>query len=687
MRELKPDIDVSSISSKKEAKEAMERLSSAIRYHNRMYYGLDNPVITDAEYDKLLLDLIALEEKFPDHIDPNSPTQRVGEEPRSSLAKVTHTIPMVSLKTVYDEETVLSFDNTCKSELKKKQVEYVAEPKFDGLAVELEYDENRLVLASTRGDGITGEDVTANVRTIKDVPLILQSIGKEPPPKRLIVRGEVYMDITDFDKLNKERTENEEPEFANPRNAAAGSLRQLDPQITASRPLRIYVYGITEAEGRNFKTHLEGFEALQNWGLRVNMKMTRLCHGIDEALKYHNEVEDIRDDLPYEIDGVVFKVNSIEEQTKLGMRSRDPRWAVAYKFKPRQATTKLNAITVQVGRTGRLTPVAELEPVKIGGVTVSRASLHNQSEIDRKDIRIGDTVIVERAGDVIPQVVKPIEDLRDGSETSFEMPSKCPVCGSIVSMSDDLKSSMCTNMNCPAQLRRGLSHFASRDGMDIEGLGSKRVNMLVDSGLVDSIPSLYRLKSEDLTSIERFGEISADSLIEQIQQSKNQPLDRVIFALGIPTVGRSTAGLLARKFHTIDELMNATEIQLLEIETIGPEIAANILDFFSSPEIQSMILELKDLGLDLTSKTVSSTGGSLEGLVFVFTGSLEKRPRSDTQKLVESLGGRASSSVSKNTDYVVAGPGAGSKLDKANKLGIKVITEAEFEELLKSARD
>ncbi len=684
MRELKPDVDIISITDDTKAEDAIKRLSNAIRYHNYRYYVLDDPVVSDAEYDKLLLNLIALEEKFPALLQSDSPTQRVGIEPRSSLDKVIHTIPMVSLKTVYDEETVLSFDSKCRAELKKSKVEYVAELKFDGLAVELEYENGKLVLASTRGDGVTGEDITANVRTIKDVPLTLQAFEDEDPPSRIIVRGEVFMDLDDFNKLNQERTQNGETAFANPRNAAAGALRQLDPKITASRPLRIYLYGIAEAEGREFSTQLEVISSLQKWGLRVNLKMTQLCDGIEEALQYYTDTDSERDSLPYEIDGVVFKVNSIAEQTKLGMRSRDPRWAVAYKFKPRQATTKLHSITVQVGRTGRLTPVAELEPVNIGGVTVSRASLHNLSEIDRKDIRIGDTVIVERAGDVIPQVVKPIEDLRDGSEETFVMPDTCPECSSAVVMSDDLKSSMCSNMSCPAQLRRGLSHFASRNGMDIEGLGSKRVDMLVDSGCVDSISSLYRLAISDLVDIERFGETSAESLVNQIQQSKTQPLDRVLFAFGIPTVGRSTAGLLAREFGSIDELMDASEEQLVQIDTIGTEVASNIRKFFSSPEIQSMISELKELGLTMTSEATTETDCSLEGIVFVFTGTLENTNRSAAQKLVESLGGRASSSVSKNTNYVVAGPEAGSKLDKAKKLGIKVITEAEFEEIVKS---
>ncbi|MFW9955968.1 MAG: NAD-dependent DNA ligase LigA [Candidatus Thorarchaeota archaeon] len=684
MKDLKPDIDVSSIKDLKKARDAINQLVEAIRYHNYRYYVLDNPAITDSEYDKLLLDLLSLESKYPSLILSDSPTQRVGSEPKSLLQKVTHPSPMVSLKTVYDEESVLSFDETCKQELGKKSIEYVAEPKYDGLAIEMIYDDGQLALASTRGDGETGEDVTANIRTIRDVPLVLLNPETEILPKRVVVRGEVYMDKKDFNSLNMDRSKNGESVFANPRNAAAGSLRQLDPKITAQRPLRIYLYGIAEAEGYIFSTQMDALHALQRWGLRVNLKLSRICDDIKDALRYHSELESMRDTLPYEIDGVVFKVNNLEDQEKMGMRTRDPRWAVAYKFKPRQATTKLHAITVQVGRTGRLTPVAELEPVNIGGVTVSRASLHNQSEIDRKDIRVGDTVIVERAGDVIPQVVKPIADLRDGSEAKFEMPSNCPECGSKVLTSVDLKSSSCTNINCPAQLSRGLVHFASRDGMDIEGLGPKRINMLIDYGLLTSIPSLYRITVSDLVDIERFGETSAESLVEQIQNSKARSLERVIFALGIPTVGLSTARLLAKRFKSIEELMDAKEDQLMQIETIGPEIAASIRDFFTSAEIRTMVIELKNLGLTMASETETPKRGFLKGAVFVFTGTLQSMTRNQAEKLVDSLGGKTSSTVSKNTDYVVAGPGAGSKLDKAISLGIKVLTESEFENLLKS---
>ncbi|MDF1540879.1 MAG: NAD-dependent DNA ligase LigA, partial [Candidatus Thorarchaeota archaeon] len=660
MKELKPQIEVKKVGNKADAKRVIKQISEAIRYHNYRYYVLDDPIITDPEYDKLLLDLISLEEKFPSLVLSDSPTQRVGNEPRSGLKKIEHPIPMLSLKTVYDEESVLSYDSTCRKELSKDIVEYIAEPKFDGLAVELVYQNSQLIEASTRGDGITGEEVTANIRTIKDVPLRLQDFEGEAPPPRIVVRGEVYMDIEDFNRLNEIRSEENESLFANPRNAAAGSLRQLDPKITDSRPLRIFLYGL--AEGRKFESQMEVLTTLQKWGLRVNLELSRVCNGIEEAIQYHSELDDIRDNLPYEIDGVVFKVNQISEQEQMGMRSRSPRWAAAYKFKPRQASTKLKSVTVQIGRTGRLTPVAELDPVNIGGVMVKRASLHNQSEIDRKDIRIGDTVIVERAGDVIPQVVKPITELRTGKEKKFKMPKKCPECGSPIETSEDLKSSTCRNLNCPVQLRRGLTHFACRVGMDIEGLGPKRVKMLLDNGLVTSIPSLYRIKQEDLIAIERFGDTSAESLLEQITQSKTNSLDRVIFAFGIPNVGLTTARLLARKYRTIQELMDTTEEELVIIETIGPEVAGSISRFFSMDSVKKMISELANLGLTMKSEPITTGSAAFEGQTFVFTGKLENTTRDEAQKIVENLGGKTSSSVNKNTDYLIAGPGAGSKL-------------------------
>ncbi|MFW9787800.1 MAG: NAD-dependent DNA ligase LigA [Candidatus Thorarchaeota archaeon] len=681
-RDMKPKVDIDKIKSKKQAAAAIKRLSEAIHYHNYQYYVMDSPVITDAEYDHLFLQLQELENRFPDLKTATSPTQQVGGAPREELGLVQHPIPMVSLQTVYDESVVRSFDATCQSELGVSEVEYIAEPKFDGLAVELVYENGELVVASTRGDGETGEDVTPNVMTIKEVPLVLMSHKGVKPPARLVVRGEVYMSYARFNELNERREEEGESRFANPRNAAAGALRQLDSTITAKRSLQIFMYGVAEATGYNFKTQWEVLQILPNWGMKVNIANSRICKDIDGALKFHREMNDNRDRLPYEIDGVVFKVNSIADQERMGMRARSPRWAIAYKFKARQATTQLLDITVQVGRTGRLTPVAELIPVNIGGVEVSRASLHNLSEIERKDVRIGDTVIVERAGDVIPQVLGPIVNKRSGTEKIFKMPTHCPVCGGDVSVSIDKKFATCENGLCPAQLRRSMFHFASRDGMDIEGLGKKRIDQLVDAGLVTSFTSLYSLTVDDLTSLERFGERSAQQLVNEIAQSKNQPFHRLLFGLGIPLVGSQTAKVLASEFGSMENLRNAQIHQLTQIETIGPEIAQSIIRFFADKTARRTISELESVGLTMIAKDEMQADLKFKGMTFVFTGSLTKWSRNEAAALVEEKGGKSSSSVSKKTTYVVAGPGAGSKLKKAQQLGVTVISEEEFSELI-----
>ncbi|TXT55376.1 MAG: DNA ligase [Candidatus Thorarchaeota archaeon] len=674
-------IDVDKIDTLKRAKDAVKKLRDAIEYHNYRYYVIDNPVISDSEYDNMLIALRKLEERFPELQSPTSPTQQVGGEPRDSMALVEHPIPMVSLKTIYEEDEVRKFDQTCREELGVASIEYVAELKYDGLAVEIVYEDSRIKVASTRGDGTTGEDITVNIKTIKEVPLKIKKFGSTPPPDRLVVRGEVYMSIEGFNELNEQRESEGKSLFANPRNAAAGALRQLDPTITAKRPLQIFVYGVAIAEGYVFETHWETLEMLRKWGLKTNIEMSRKCDGIDELLAYHQQMQEERDGLPYEIDGVVFKVNNLAYQEQLGMRSRDPRWAVAYKFKPRQATTILQDIIVQIGRTGKLTPVAVLEPVQIGGIEVTRASLHNQSEIERKDIRIGDTVLVERAGDVIPQVVKPIKDLRDGGEKKFKMPKKCPSCKTLTHTSEDKKLTRCLNIDCPAQLRRSVGHFASKMGMDIEGLGPKRVNQLIDAGVVDSFLSLYTITVDELMELERFGESSAQNLIDQIEQSKKKPLNRFLYALGIPLIGTQTAKILTEHYDTIYEIMDAKMEELERIDTIGPEVAKSIVDFFSEKKNRKLIKSLDQAGLEMPNKSIVREG-KLEGFSFVFTGALETMSRREAQDLVESHGGKATSSVSGNTDYVVAGPGAGSKFEKAKKLGVTIISENEFLQML-----
>ncbi|WP_263841917.1 NAD-dependent DNA ligase LigA [Salinibacter sp.] len=677
-----PDLDLAAIDAEPAAAEAAEQLRAALRHHNYRYYVLDAPVVSDAEYDRLFRQLQALEAEYPGLQTPDSPTHQVGGPVRDELGTVTHPAPMLSLKAVYEEDEVRNFAETCREELGRDAVTYTAEPKFDGLAVELIYEDGRLVQGATRGDGETGEEITANVKTIKGVPLRLRDDAR-PVPDRLVVRGEAYMRKDEFNEFNRRREEAGKKVFANPRNAAAGSLRQLDSNITARRPLRIYFYEIAPVDGRDFATHAEVLEALPEWGLRVCEDHIRRCDGIDAALDHHAALVDRRDDLPYEIDGLVIKVNDFDGHETLGVRDRDPRWAAAYKFPPRRATTSIEDLFVQVGRTGRITPVAVLAPVEVGGVEVTRASLHNQNEIDRKDIRIGDTALIERAGDVIPQVVKVIEDERDGTETPYHIPDACPVCGAEVVLSDDKKQAFCTGgMTCPAQFRERLKHYASRTATDIEGLGDKRAEQLIDAGLIEDISDLYELEKDDLLQLERYADKSAQNLLDEIAASLEQDLDRFLYALGIPLVGSATARLLAQHFASLDEVMAADEDALTAIDDIGPEVAHSIVTFFADDDNRRVIDDIRDAGLTLTNP-YAADAAPLAGLTFVFTGSLDDWTRSAVQRFVEQHGANATSSVSGNTDYVVAGPGAGSKRDEAEERDIPVLDEDAFHELLR----
>jgi len=677
----KPDVDVDAIDSTEAASEAVEQLREALRYHNYRYYVVDDPVVSDAEYDRMMQQLQALEEAYPDLQTPDSPTQQVGGEPRDALGTVEHPAPMRSLKAVYEEEDARSFDQTCRTELGVDSVAYTVEPKFDGLAVELIYEEGQLVQAATRGDGQTGEDITANVKTIKSVPLRLRD-DERAVPSRLVVRGEAYMRTDEFNAFNQQRLDEGKDPFANPRNAAAGSLRQLDPNVTARRPMHVYFYEIAPGAERGFDTHAEALAALPEWGLRVCDAHIRRCDGIDEALDHHAALADERDDLPYEIDGVVIKVNDFSAHETLGVRDRDPRWAVAYKFPPRRSTTTIEDVQVQVGRTGRITPVAELKPVHIGGVEVSRASLHNQSEIDQKDIRIGDTVLVERAGDVIPYVVKAIPDDRDGTEEPYHIPEACPVCGSEIVLSEDKKRAFCTGgMTCPAQLRERLKHYASREAMDIEGLGDKRTKQLINAGLITQISDLYDLEKDDLLNLERYADQSAQNLIDEIENSLDQDLDRFLYALGIPLVGSATARLLAQRFDALDALMAASEDELRDIGDIGPEVAHSIAAYFDDEANRTVIDEIRDAGLQLTNP-YAETEQPLDGLTLAFTGRLDRWTRNEVQRLVEQHGAQATSSVSGETDYVVAGPGAGQKRDEADEHDVPVLDEETFLDVL-----
>lgn len=669
-------------SNKKEAMALIERLRKEISYHNYRYYVIDSPEISDAEYDRMMKRLKELEETYPELVTLDSPTQRVGARPLEAFREVRHSVPMLSLSNAFSEEEIRVFDTRVKKFLgTDKSVQYMAEPKLDGLAVELVYEDGVLSVGSTRGDGVTGEDVTQNLKTVRSIPLRLLQDKKIKTPKLLEVRGEVIIGIKEFKKLNKEREREGEPLFANPRNAAAGSLRQLDSGITASRPLGVFLYGIGKAEDARFETQSELLQTLPKLGLRVNPHV-KVCETVEDAIDYYRKMVQKRETLAYEIDGVVLKVNSFAQQEKLGTIARSPRWALAVKFPARQETTKILDIVVQVGRTGALTPVAIMEPVNVGGVTVSRATLHNQDEIDRKDVRIGDTVILQRAGDVIPEVVSVVTSKRTGREKRFRIPDKCPVCGSDAVRLPGEAATRCTGMACAAKLRELVGHFASRSAMDIQGLGDKIIEQLTEKGLVRSVADIYSLRLADLMKLDRMGEKLAGNILVSIEKSKNTTLSRLIYALGIRHVGEHISHVLAEHFGSINNLRAARLEELQEIGEIGPQVAQSIRSFFDQAINVEIISRLFTGGVRVTSER-PRPGARLLGKSFVFTGTLERHEREEASRIVESLGAKTSSSVSRKTDYVVAGKEPGSKLQKARELGVTILSEKEFEELIR----
>ena len=655
-------------------------LRAALHHHNHRYYVLDDPEISDAEYDGLMQELIRLETDYPQLASPDSPTARVGAPPLAKFDTVKHAVPMLSLENGFNEADIRAFDERVRKLTGRNTVLYTAEPKLDGVAVGLVYADGRLVTAATRGDGVTGEVITANVKTVPAVPLVLLDARGQQTPQFLEVRGEIFLEREGFKRLNAERLEEGLPLFANPRNAAAGSLRQLDSRITARRPLRIYVYGVGSTQNLRVASQGELLQTLKQLGFRIN-PLTRSAVTVEQVLDFYGELEGKRHGLPYEIDGMVIKVDRLSDQLQLGNTSRSPRWAMAYKFPAIQATTTVDAIEVQVGRTGKLTPVAHLKPVRVGGVTVSRATLHNEDEVRKKDVRAGDHVLVQRAGDVIPEVVKVIDTKRSGAEKPFEMPKHCPVCGSSVVREEGAAATRCVNANCPAQIKERIKHFAAKGAFDIDGLGDKLVEQMVEKKVLNSFADIFTLDQKGVEGLERMGSKSARNLIDAIESSKRISFQRFLYALGIGHVGEHVAKVLAEHFSGLDEISRATREELETITDVGPIVAESVVNFFSRSENQDMLRQLLQIGVAVRHETRGNRA-PLAGMSFVLTGTLTGMTRRQAQEVIEAAGGRVSSTVSRNTDYVVAGDSPGSKLQRARELGVAVIDAAELRRLI-----
>ncbi|HLS65495.1 MAG TPA: NAD-dependent DNA ligase LigA [Pseudogracilibacillus sp.] len=663
---------------KKQVRNEIETLVERLNRYAYEYYVLDQPTVPDATYDELFHELVSLEEQYPEFIVPHSPTQRVGAEPLDAFEKVTHEVPMLSLGNAFNEQELRDFDRRVRTSL-SEEVAYVCELKIDGLAITLLYEDGKLVRGATRGDGQVGEDITSNLRTIKSVPLTITETRK------LEVRGEAYMPEHSFFELNKERERKGEALFANPRNAAAGSLRQLDPRIAAKRNLDLFLFGYGVWEVDELTKHSERLRYLQELGFKIN-KEWKLCHSIDDVMTFVQTWTEKRAQLPYDIDGIVIKVDDLTQQEKLGFTARTPRWAIAYKFPAQEATTTIDDIELSVGRTGVVTPTAILKPVFVDGSTVGRATLHNADQIRALDIRIGDTVVIKKAGDIIPKVVRVIKEERTGDEKPYEMPERCPACHSELVHIDEEVALRCINPNCPAQVKEGLIHFVSRDAMNIDGLGEKVIEQLFREQLVTSIDDLYRLEKEMLLPLERMGEKSATNLINAIEQSKQNSLEKLLFGLGIRHIGAKAAQILAAHFKTIDQIKKATYEELVSIDEIGEKMAAAIVQYFREDKVRDLINELKELGVNTTyiGREEAASGEQVfANKTVVLTGRLESFTRKEAKELIEMEGGKVTSSVSKNTDLVIAGEAAGSKYDQATKLGVEIWDEAQFTEAVK----
>lgn len=667
------------MSKKSEVIRKVHELREEIRYHEKKYYVDNDPQISDYEFDLLLKELQKLERQFPELISTESPTQRVGEQPIDGFVSIEHSRPMLSLDNCYDVEELREFEARIKKLIPEKKIDYVTELKIDGLGISAIYRNGKYSQAVTRGDGLRGDDVSSNVKTIKSLPLIINTT------QELEVRGEICLPYKSFQKINSEREEKGETLFANPRNAAAGSIRLLDPKVVSQRGLDVFFYFMT-IDGIEKESQWENLIGLKKLNFKINPH-SRLCHSLEEVIDFYEKWQEQRDDLDYEVDGVVIKVNSTEQRILLGSTAKFPRWAISFKFPARQATTKINDIVVQVGRTGALTPVALLEPVRLSGITISRSTLHNEDEIKRKDMRIGDHVLVERSGDVIPKVVSVMKQRRTGKERKFHFPTRCPICRSATFKPEGEAVSRCINSSCPAKLRESLLHFASRRAMNIEGLGDAIVEQLLSKKLLTTIPDIYDLRLEDLVVLERMGPKSSQNLLKEIEKSKDLDIARLIFALGIRYVGERTAHALASHFKSIDALIQASYEELIQIYDVGDKVAESILFFFSQPENIDLVNRLRQAGLNFSSKKEAEEAKrTLAGQTFVLTGKLTRFTRDEAQELIQSLGGEISSSVSRKTSYVIVGESPGSKLQKAQKLGVPTLDESEFESLIGSSK-